>query len=490
MSIIENHESFLSGTLTLWDITCHYIYSQKSILKITPEKNAVESFSQKCKEQKGSFDKLDWIHGKTDDNYDVVFHPAEQQGPLNCYMGSLTLLIDVVLKTMNSTPDKESLYGYTDLNGFTAIDFIGNPVNAVFNPKIAINREKSEEKIITWRDPSEYAVAFDTEIEGVACKLFFTVTVERSDYNYKTTMLGSMNSILRVEFPCRQPPSMIETCWQSVCRFLAFCNGRFNVTNLEIRLWDTSHLIGPFPYAGLIQCQINDDKKEDIQELQDAFGRFQILSLNPKIGDLFKLINSNDTKPFLGFLPRNNYDLSVDSYKIRDLCTSIEAEDRLGQYSNSDEIVAPLIEELKKCVTKYKKENPGQLDDGTYSYISTTLQWISLPARKKAISLYSKYDTIIRDNYLRHLVGYLRINTEQAQTEADIGWLIKLRNNITHTADMTSTEIPNAIFARMRVAVYCSILERAGYSLAEISKIIDEYSTGIVHKIENSKEVG
>lgn len=481
MSIIEEHESFLSGTLTLWDIACHYVYSQECFLKITPEKSSVESFSKKCKERKGSFDNLDWIHGKTDGNYDVVFHPAEQQGPLSCYMGTLTLLIDIVLKTRNSRPDKGSLCAYTDMTGFTAIDFLGNPVNAVFNPKIAINREQIEKNKISWRAPSEYALEFDTVIEGVSCKLIFSVTVDRSDLNFETTALGSINSILRLEFPSRQPLCMIEICWQSVCRFLAFCNGRFNVTNLEIGLWDTSQIIGSFPYSGLIQCQINDEKQEDIQELRDAFGRFQILSLNPRIGQLFKLINCEDVKPFLGFLPRNNSDYYVDSYKIRDLCTSIEAEDRLGRYSNSDEIVAPIIEKLKECVATYKIENPGHLDEGTYSYISTTLQWISLPAKKKAICLYARYESIINDSFLGHLATSTGINKDQGQTESDIGWLIKSRNSITHTAKMKNTEIPNAIFARMRVAVYCSILERAGYTLVEISKIIEDYSTGIVH---------
>ena len=387
----------------------------------------------------------------------------------------------MVLKARKGDPGEKSTCGYADLTGFTAIDFMGNPVNTVFNPKVSINCEQLEDNKITLRDSADFSLVYDTIVEETECKLIFTVTVDRNDRNFETTQLGSVASILRLEFPCKQPLSMIKKCWQSVCTFLAFCNGRFNVTNLDIGLWNTSCTIGSFAYPGLIQCQINDEKQDDVQTLGDAFGRFQVPSLNPRTGDLFKLINSKDAKPFFGFLPRNNYDFSVDSYKIRDLCTSIEAEDRLGQYSNSDEIVAPLKEELKKCVARYKKENPGRLDDGTYSYISTTLQWISLPARKKAISLYSRYDTIIRDNYLKHLAGFSRINAEQTQTEADIGWLIKLRNNITHTADMTTTEIPNAIFARMKVAVYCSILERAGYSLAEIRKIVDDYSTGIVH---------
>lgn len=65
MSIIEYHESFLSGTLTLWDIKCHFVYSKECILSITPEKEKVEIFSQKYKDQGGSFDNLGWIYGET-----------------------------------------------------------------------------------------------------------------------------------------------------------------------------------------------------------------------------------------------------------------------------------------------------------------------------------------------------------------------------------------------------------------------------------------
>ena len=66
----------------------------------------------------------------------------------------------------------------------------------------------------------------------------------------------------------------------------------------------------------------------------------------------------------------------------------------------------------------------------------------------------------------------------EIQTKKDIGWVVKMRNAITHTAGFADAEIPNAIYGRLKIAVYCSILERAGYSLQEINSIVRNKSGG------------
>lgn len=52
---------------------------------------------------------------------------------------------------------------------------------------------------------------------------------------------------------------------------------------------------------------------------------------------------------------------------------------------------------------------------------------------------------------------------------------MKSRNNITHSTGISEDAIPNAIFARLKIAVYCSVLERAGYSLDEIKVVLNMY---------------
>ena len=57
----------------------------------------------------------------------------------------------IILQTSNSKGfDGQYLYDYKDLKGFTAIDFTGNAVDAVFSPKVAIKKDDIVDNRIEW----------------------------------------------------------------------------------------------------------------------------------------------------------------------------------------------------------------------------------------------------------------------------------------------------------------------------------------------------
>jgi len=132
-----------------------------------------------------------------------------------------------------------------------------------------------------------------------------------------------------------------------------------------------------------------------------------------------------------------------------------------------------LVDKLKVVVREFKKENPSVLDDSTYDYIHGSLGLISSPAKEKIWRVYSRYASIIDEEI--KWATMLPINCTESQTRKDIGWLVKVRNAITHSVVFTDLEIPNAIYARFKMAVYCSVLERSGYTLQEVSNIIKKY---------------
>mgnify|MGYP007083639567 FL=1 len=76
------------------------------------------------------------------------------------------------------------------------------------------------------------------------------------------------------------------------------------------------------------------------------------------------------------------------------------------------------------------------------------------------------------------LFSNITFNFSEDKTRDDIKWLVKLRNSITHSSAFTEQDIPNAIYSRLRVAVYCSVFTRAGYSSAEIAAIVNAYFNG------------
>lgn len=479
--IVNQIEKGFSGFLSIWSIKCTFVFSEGCFLEIRPIASEAESFRNKCYERKGNFDSIGWIHGQSTREYDIAFFSSEKQGPLCYYKGTLTLVISIVLRACNIKGfDGNYLYPFKDLQGFNAIDFLGNPVDAIFPPKAAIKKSTIKDRRIEWLPYVEYAKEFETIIRGVACKLIFTILVDREDLDLECASLGTIRSIIRLEFSERQNLSMIEPCWQAVCTFLSFCVGQNNVTNLNIGLWDEERTPGMADYFGNIACSINCDQVEDIRTLYPAYYRFQINSLGEKVGSLFQLLNDVEKRPILGFLPRTNSDRAVDRNKIRELCTALEVEYDYRKDELSDPQINALVAQLKETVKQFRQKSSGKIDDNENSYINSSISAISRPARKKILCIYYRYKTIIDEYPMRFRLSPImyQVNTSDEATEKDIGWIVKIRNSITHSTGITDFTIPNAIYARLTIAVFCSCLERSGYSIEEIADIIECYFNG------------
>lgn len=462
------------GRLTIFGFDCFFALLDGYDLKIVPKTEDIELFNATCKEREYNFDSLGWIKAVDERGYDVAFLLSDRQGFM-CYRENmLALTTDIILQTTNvRDSDGQYLYDYKDLEGFTAIDFTGDAVNAIFSPKIAIQKYDFSNNHIELLPVKEYAKNFSTELNGVKCNLIFTVIVDRASFFDSNTEFGKLHSVLRLEFNERQDLSMIENCWQGVCTLLAFCLGRYNVTDINIGLWDTKGKIGTTNFESLIHCKMNNDKIEGGEYKYLNHYHFQVEYLGEKIGSLFHLLNNEKTKPILSFMPRTNIDNNVDQSKIRDLCTALEVEYDYHNENEFDSALSQLVDELKVVVKNYKEKNPEMIETSTYDYIIGSLNHISLPARNKLWYVYSRYAPIIDERINRGIM--LHIKCDEVQTKKDIGWFVKLRNNITHSAGFMETEIPNAIYSRLKIAVYCSVLERAAYSMQDISNIIKKY---------------
>lgn len=474
-------DEIMGGTLSIWNIHCTFTLSKGSILEIKPIESETELFEKKCAKCNGVYDSLPWIHGRSFQDLDVAFLPSDEQGAFCCDKNKLTLSVSIILLTYNFKGiDGEYCTDFEDLCGFNAIDFTGNAVDAIFQPKAAIKNNKLDDRKIEWKPRAEYTKEFDTIIRGVSCKLVFTIASDRQDLSLDNSSLGTLHSVIRLAFPDRQDVSMIEPCWQAVCTFLLFCTGQFNITNLQIGLWDKAKSPDTLDFFGNITCKINCDSVEDIASVYPAYYRFTISSLGEKVGELFRILNDANTHPILGFLPRTNHDYAVDRNKIRDLCTALEVEYDYRKELLLNPGIKGLVKELTETVKEFRKENPTIMDNDEYNYILGSIGVLSTPARKKIHCIFSRYKSIV-DGYaleFRPLSFARQVDTSSEAAERDIATLVKIRNNLTHSAGNTEHVIPNMIYSRLTMAVFCSIFERAGYSIDEIKKIIDRYFRG------------
>lgn len=467
-----------NGVLIIWGIKCTFSFANGYSLEIRPDSNGEESFRAKCEELHRNFDKLDWIYGTDTWGKNAAFLPSAQQGPFSYIKGTLSLIIDIFLIGYDSDL-LEKIAGIPILEKFNAIDFRGDSVDSVFSPKCVLNRDSSVKNKIEWYPVTECAKTFKSTVCDSPCTIIFTVFVDRKDCDYDTTSLGKLQSILRIEFETPQSISLIGECWQAACYFLSFCTGHFNVTDLQVSLWDKKTPIEIYGAPGTVKCQINSEKVENIEFQGIPYNRFQVDWLGERIGQLFELIGCADSRPRLGFLPRTNADFNVDSHKIRDICTAfeVEYEFRSGEFESPN--TKELVSLLKGTVKKYKADHSGQLSEDVYNSAYSSIKFISLPAREKVWRIYSQFKEVIDDGFKgMSCFSEPILNLSEAQTLKDIQWLVRLRNNITHSSGITEQDIPNAIYSRLRVAIYCSVLVRAGYPIEEIVTIIKAYFNG------------
>lgn len=491
--LLNRMEDAFSGNLEIWGLNCSFEYNH-GLLTIRPYNITAESFVTKCRECGGNYDKLGWVFGKLHEKErDVAFFLAERQGPLCYSKKTLTLAVDIVQYTYNFIGlDGNYLYNKKDLHGFTAIDFAGKAVDAIYNPKFAVDQDHCDDHTIRWKPIETCTKKFDSEVNGHKCKLIFSIVVDREDNEFETISLGTVHAIVRIGFSERQSLSMIEPCWQAICTFLSFCLGRHNVTNLQIGLWDEEVSLKMDGFFGDIDCVINTDKEDDIRLIYPTFRRFQVNYFGEKTGSLFQLINDHDRKPFLGFLPRSNTDYTIDRNKIRDLCTAYEVEyDCLYKYVSGNSknpfnsnllnpSICTLVKQLQMHVKQFRKDHPDEIDDNENSYIQSSLSVISWPLKKKITCIYNRYKHII-NSHAADLQVYTvehRINVSEKATESDIGWIVRTRNSVTHSIGYTDNIIPNMIYNRLTIVLFCSLLERTGYSIEEISQIINSYFAG------------
>lgn len=137
--LLNTIKDSLAGYLTIFGLDCFFAFSNGYSLKIIPKAEDMELFRAKCKERKYDFDSLGWIHAIDDWGYDVAFLLSERQALMCYHNDALTLITDMFLQTINHKDSNgHYIYDYKDLKGFTAIDFIGDAVDAIFSPKLAI----------------------------------------------------------------------------------------------------------------------------------------------------------------------------------------------------------------------------------------------------------------------------------------------------------------------------------------------------------------
>jgi len=242
----------------------------------------------------------------------------------------------------------------SDLTYFNGIEFYGETVNKIFNPRQAVEHSKLSSDVesisLKFKPHSDYSKEFDININGQKAKIEYLiyryVNLAEQRNEDGSISLGALNSAVRIKFENQQSLDMLRHYYLFFNNFLIFLTGRQNV-DFRIKLLHKNESDSFLHIADCLFRKRNCDIYDGI-----ILKTIQINSLGDKFPELFMLFTDKKTAPYLHFLPENNKMVNyISAADVLNICTAFEIAYGLDETEDKEKIVRDIqVPEFKKSV--------------------------------------------------------------------------------------------------------------------------------------------
>jgi hypothetical protein len=410
----------------------------------------------------GSNEKDHWIYGYAEDNSAIAL--------LQKTYLRLRLSTGINLSTakfFSPLVIKGSKPYITSVKTFDVIEFYGGVMDKLHTPGSAIESD-CDSGLIKYKDSTKYTSEHEITLDDVHIRVVNTIKTHICiETGEVPDLKNSIHSALRFEFDSPQSLDTIQKYYSYAMNLFQFCTGRLNV-HTEIRLFKREfddpifvNLIDGFPdYA--------DDVINFTQVIRLDF-------LGEKLPNLLRLLNNKDEMPYLLFLPSRNENANKVLYtNVNDLCVAFEMEyAKLKNEASEDKKKAAreLAEKLTKEVDSV--ENcPDDVKEKAKNILNAQLKAFSPSLKEKIIYFYEKYAAELRT--IVEIKDHDKLGISEFYTDSDfkkmIGKFIEIRNRASHAGVQWNGG--EKIFTHLKMLVYYSVLERAGFSVKDISMML------------------
>ena len=405
-----------------------------------------------------------WLYGLSEDNCCVAILKKSQ---LNTGFSSGINL--GTAKFVTPLIAKNTQVGYVELSKFDSIEFYGGIVDILHTPGLAIE-EKYSEKSILFNDKSDYTREFDVEVNGEEFKISYSVST--ADLWMETgrvpDLRNSIHSILRFDFKTEHELCDIEKYYSYAMHLFQFCTGRLNVRS-EIRLYKKEQ---NQPILLRFIDSFND-YADDVLNFTQVI-RFQFL--NDLFPNLFKILNEENTQPYLLFLPQQNKDANSIIYtNVSDVCVAFEREYNFlkldsksaAEVEASQSLTAHLIEEIDKAVNC-----PDTIKTKAKNILNSQLKSFSPSLKEKIVCIYEELienAKVITDqeNQRHHKTCEFY---EIGKFKEKVNQFVAMRNKASHSGIVWNDGIE--IFGDIKLCIYYCVLMRSGFSFEHSAKML------------------
>lgn len=373
----------------------------------------------------------------------------------------------IVGKCNNITPLPE-------VNNFKKIVLKGEVLDTVYSPRRLIKELDNTKKfkpIIKFNDLKEVQTKITINEDywnfGIAWNMPFE----------KRNTVIDLNSLLSIEFKDLKSVDEIIEYYIKIEKLLCLLNNRKHVIFSDIMLYSDIEIydqISQKVEKSFVTFILNVTERKDVEyDLSDKRKQISILDLSNYLEKLYNAINEN---PFIvESLPNNTYDsnhVSIEDFIRTTSAFEAEFDRTYPKYkTNKNENYKRVKNKLLKYIEDCKKgENKRTIEYLNDFYNSIDNLEGSLPEQIcYALKEFTKPLEKIKQ---RLFVHYNITNINNAELSQRFA---KKRNYISHGRELQEfTNIEIVTYILVERLVYCLIFKRVGFSIDEITTIIEK----------------
>ncbi|MCL1820397.1 MAG: hypothetical protein FWG36_07060 [Oscillospiraceae bacterium] len=347
-----------------------------------------------------------------------------------------------------------------DWTKFDAIAFVGGNINDVYNPKIVALKRKSRDEINEYANSSsgartieikpfsEYTHTADVIIDEQKIKVTISVSQNSGEENLKTTEIGSLASIIRLEFENPQDFTSIERHYIVIRSALALLTRQNNI-GFSVSLHQKNNS-GQFVKTGI--CRVNDGF--DDYSKRQYHSVISLGAFTPYLPHMIEMVSKNEADAILSLLPRSNKNLSrITITNVQDLCTALEVEyNKVKGKPKKDSAIEELKKEINSTIAHFL-DTHTEIDVYNQTTISSAFQYLDYTLKDKIFFLYNENRDIVDSIAKKWSCPELTLES--------IGSFVKLRNMKTHSGTIEWGD-SDKLYLPLFALVYACFFKRMG----------------------------
>lgn len=441
-----------SGYLNVEDDVFAYNVSNHAVTLLPAQSERAEQYQVFRRICSRNIDSPEYLFGDNHNSRIAMLHNGIFGFDLFGLDPSVKFIAPIIIEATGNTESFLNMLTQ-DWDRFHAITFCGGSINALCNPKMAIEEPRMDEylkkdgarsvKIRPW---SDYTRSVDFEIDGEKVTLTISTILQAGEEDHTEHMgsysIGKLDSFIRLSFENAQSFDEIVKYYKIVKSLTAILTMQNNVF-FEVYL---SQKNSDNKYFKTGVCKILDHYENYVE--RTYYNVIHIYDIFEYIPSLIDRIANNDVDTLLVLLPEDNRKADRISIKnVQDLCTALEvAYDCRKNNKEKDNLIEELKKNIKEVIAKFI-ENHNEFDVYKKTTISSAFQYLDYTLKQKILTLYNgncnMIDAIISKRSLPQV------------NEENVASFVKLRNNKTHSGIVEWGDSANLYTAFLALEYTC-----------------------------------